>query len=115
MLLIEAPPDVGLPDPAGDALQIVVAEAEPGTYRRGLGEVEHLAGGDPAARERQQLRRNTQQRIGLQQRAVGEPHPQPMRGMRTGHHLAEAEVRHYQRRVGLDVGTHHQDVARLQR
>ena len=37
-----------------------------------------------------------------------------MGGMRTGHHLAETEVRPDQRGVGLDIGAHHQDVARLQ-
>ena len=36
VLLVEAPPDVGLADPAGDAFQIVVGEAEPGAHRRGL-------------------------------------------------------------------------------
>ena len=36
-------------------------------------------------------------------------------GMRAAHHVAEPEVGVDQRRVGLDVGAHHQDVARLQR
>ena len=35
--------------------------------------------------------------------------------MRAVHHVAESEVRDDQRRVGLDVRAHHQDVARLQR
>ena len=58
---------------------------------------------------------DAEQRVGLDERAVGEPHPQPVRGMRAVHHVAEPEVRVDQRRVGLDVRAHHQDVARLQR
>ena len=42
-------------------------------------------------------------------------HPQPVSGMRAVHHVAEPEVGDDQRRVGLDVRAHHQDVARLQR
>ena len=42
-------------------------------------------------------------------------HPQPVRGMRAVHHVAEPEVGDDQRCIGLDVGAHHQDVARLQR
>ena len=115
MLLIEAPPDVRLPDPAGDRLQVVIGEAEPGTHRRGLGDVEHLAGRDPAAGQRQQLRGQAEQRIGLDQRTVGELDPQPVGGMRAVHHVAEPEVGDDQRRIRLDVRAHHQDVARLQR
>ena len=65
VLPVEAPPDVGLPHPTGDRLQVVVAEAEPGPHRRGLRQVEHLAGGDPTAGQRQQLRRHAEQRVGL--------------------------------------------------
>ena len=53
MLLVEPPADVGLPDPAGDALEVVVGESEPGPYGWGLREVEHLAGGDSAAGQAQ--------------------------------------------------------------
>ena len=65
VLLVETPADVRLPHPAGDVLEVVVGEAEAGAHRRGLREVEHLAGGHPAAGQREQLRRDAQQRIGL--------------------------------------------------
>ena len=56
VLLVEAPADVGLAHPAGDALEVVVGEAEPRPHRAGLREVEHLAGGDAAAGQAEQLR-----------------------------------------------------------
>ena len=114
MLLIEPPPDIGLPHPVGDVLQIVVGEHEPGPHRSGLGEVEHLGGGDPAACQGEQLGRHRQQGVGLDQGAVGQPDPKPVRGMAAGHHFTQPEVRRDQRRVGLDIRTHHQNVARFQ-
>ena len=114
VLLVESPPDVGLPHPAGDALQIVVGETEPGPHRSGLGQVEHLAGGDPAAGEGKQLRGHPEQRVGLDQRPVGQAHPQLMGGVGARHDVTETEVGDDQRRVGLDVRAHHQDVARFE-
>ena len=72
----------GLAHPAGDVLEVVVGEPEPGPHRRGLREVEHLAGGGAAAGQREQLRGHAEQRVGLDERAVGQPHPQPVRGVR---------------------------------
>ena len=65
MLAVETPADVRFPDPAGDVLEIVVAELEPSPYRRGRSEVEHLAGGGPPTGQREQLRRDAEQRVGL--------------------------------------------------
>ena len=48
---VETPPDVGFADPVGDRVEVVVGEAEAGPHRPGLGEVEHLGGGGPAAGE----------------------------------------------------------------
>ena len=84
-------------------------------HRCGLREVEHLAGGDPAARQAEQLAGDAEQRVGLDERAVGEAHPQPVRRVCAVHDVAEPEVRVDQRCVGLDVRAHHQDVARFQR
>ena len=67
VLLIEAPADVRLPDPPGDVLEVVVGEAEAGPHRRGLRQVEDLTGGHPAAGQGEQLRCDTEQRIGLHQ------------------------------------------------
>ena len=115
VLLVEAPADVRLPHPAGDALEVVVGEAEPRPHRGGLREVEHLAGGDAAARQAEQLAGDAEQRVGLDERAVGEAHPQPVRRVCAVHDVAEPEVCVDQRCVGLDVRAHHQDVARFQR
>ena len=82
MFAVEAPPDIRLAAPTGDGLEIVVGEPEPGPHRRGLGEVEHLAGGGPTVGQGQQLRGHPEQRVGLDQRAVGEPDPQPVRRVR---------------------------------
>ena len=51
VLLVEAPPDVGLPHPGGDVVQVVVGEAEPRAHRFTLDEVENLRGGHPATGE----------------------------------------------------------------
>ena len=113
--LVETPADVGLAHPAGDVLEVVVGEPEARPHRRGLREVEHLAGGGPTARQREQLRRHAEQRVGLDERAVGEAHPKLVRGMNALDHVAEAEARDDQRRVGLDVRAHDEDVAGLER
>lgn len=77
--------------------------------------VEHLGGRRPAAGQGQQLGGHPEQRVGLQQRTVCQPHPQLVGGMRAGDHLTEAKVSgDDQRGVGLDVGAHHQDVAGFQ-
>ena len=57
-----------------------------------------------------------EQRIELPQRAVGEPDPQPVTGMlRLGVGGVQPEGGGDQRREGLDVGAHHDDVPRLER
>ena len=58
--------------------------------------------------------RDAQQRVGAGQRAVGELDPQPVRGVAALDDVTEAERRRDQRRVVLDVGAHHEDVARLE-
>ncbi len=58
---------------------------------------------------------HAEQRVGLGERAVGEPHLQQLARMSAGHGLAHPEGGLDQRSVGLDVGAHHQDVAGLER
>ena len=115
MLAVETPADVGLAHPAGDVLEVVVGEPEARPHRRRLREVEHLAGGRPTTREREQLRCHAEQRVGLHERAVREAHPKLVRGMNALDHVAEAEAGDDQRRVGLDVRAHDEDVAGLER
>ena len=102
-------------DPVGDRVQVVVGEPEPAAHRLGAGQVEHLAGGDPAAGELDQRAATAEQRVGAGRAPVGQPDPQPVGGVaRPSTDVAEAEAGGDQRRVGLDVGAHHQDVARLE-
>ncbi len=115
VLDVEAPADVGLANPAGDVLEVVVGEVEAGPDWRGRGEVEHLAGGGPPARKREQLGRDGEQRVGLNERTVREPHPQLVGGVDSLDHVAEAEAGDDQRRVGLDVRAHDEDVAGFER
>ncbi len=115
VVAVEAPADVGLPHPAGDVLEVVVGESEAGADRRRLREVEHFAGGGPTAGEGEQLRCDAEQRIGLDERPVGEAHPKLVRGMHALDHVAEAETGDDQRRVGLDVRAHDEDVAGFER
>ena len=111
---IETPADVRLTDPVGDVLQVVVAEREARAHGLRAGEVEHLASGDAAAGQVEQLGGDRQQRVGLDQGPVGQLDTEPVRGMRVAHDLPEAEVRRDQRGVSLDVGAHDEDVAGLQ-
>ena len=114
VLAVEAPPHARLAHPVGDRVEIVVGEAEAPPHRRRLGQVEHLAGGSATAGQVEQRGGNAEERVGLGERPVGEPHPQPVGRMTAGHDLTEAEARRDQRRVGLDVGAHDEDVARLE-
>ena len=58
------------------------------------GEVEHLAGAGPAAGEVEQPGGHAEQRVGLGERPVGQPDPQPVRGVPAlADHVAEAEAR----------------------
>ena len=108
---VEAPPDIGFAHPVRHRVEVVVAEGEASPHRSGLGEIEHLAGGGAAACEREQLRRDAEQRVGLRQCAVGELDPQSVCRMGAVHDIAEPEACDDQRRVGLDVGAHDEDVA----
>ena len=114
LLGVEAPADAGRADPVGDAGEVVVVEREPAAYDVGACQVEHLAGGDPAAGQLDQPGGDPEQGVGARQRPVGEPHPQPVGGVAVLDHALEPEPGRDQRRVGLDVGAHDEDVARLE-
>ena len=63
----------------------------------------------------EQLADHAEQRVGLREGAVRQPHLQKLARVATGHRLPHPEGGLDQRGVGLDVGAHHQDVARLER
>ena len=93
----------------------------PNRRRHGLGrgQVEHVGGGDPAAGELEQRAGDGEQRVGAGERAVGELDPELVGGVAVarpaGSGGREPEPGRDQRREGLDVGAHHEDVARLER
>ena len=109
---VEGPPDAGLLHPVGDRLEVGVGEPEATAHRPGGQQVEHPARLGPAAGEVEQLAHDGEQRVGLGQRPVGQPDPQLVAGVPAD--VAHPERGRDQRRVGLDVGAHHQDVARLE-
>ena len=111
---VEAPPDAGLAHPVGHRVEVVVDEAEAAPDRRALGEVEDGAGGRAAAGHVEQLGGDAEQRVGAGQRPVGELDAEPVGGVAALDDVTEAERRGDERRVVLDVGAHHEDVARLE-
>ena len=114
MLGVEAPPDPGLAHPVGHRVEVVVDEAEAAPDRRALGEVEDGAGRRAAAGDVEQLGGDAEQRVGAGQRPVGELDAKPVCGVATLDDVTEAERRGDERGVVLDVGAHHEDVARLE-
>ena len=118
---VETPPHAAVASPLRDLRQVVVVETEATAHRCTSGQVEHLRGGHAAARELEQLREDAQHRVRLSERTVGQTHAQvgaPRLGrnrfVRIVSTHAGAERGMDQRREVLDVGTHDQDVARLQ-
>ena len=112
---VEGPSHARLARPGVELVEVVVAEPEPPPHRLGPGQVEDLRRRGPAARQVEQRRGDAEQRVGLSRRAVGEPDPQPVGGVAGApHHVTEPEPGLDQGRVRLDVGTHHQDVTRLE-
>ena len=109
---VEGPADPGLLDPVGDRLEVGVGEPEASPHGSDGQQVEHPAGLGPTARELEELPDDGEQRVGLGQRTVGQPHPQLV--ARVAADLAHPEGGRDERRVGLDVGAHHQDVAGLE-
>ena len=103
--------------PVADPLERLVVEPEAPSHRRERREVEHLRDREPSRRRSSSSRASdAEHRVGLPQRAVGQPDAQPM--SRVGRRLLlvdEPEGRGDQRRERLDVGAHHQHVTQLER
>ena len=115
VLLVVGPTDAGLLDPAGDRLEVVVGQTEAAAHRVGGDQVEHGTRLGTATSEVEQRAQHREQRVGLGQRPVGEAHLEELAGVAARDGRTHAERRLDQRGVGLDVGAHHQDVARLER
>ena len=112
---VETPPDTCCANPFGEVHQIVVGPGEAPAHRLAVCQAQHRTGGGPAVGDVEQFGQHAEQGIGLGQRAVGQPHPQALGRMAEIGMLTRAERRGDQWRVGLDIGAHDQDVARLQR
>ena len=116
---VQPPADAGGGDPLLEPGEVVVVEAEPPAHRLPAGEVEQLRGGDAGVDQLEQLGDGREDRVGLAQRAVGEPDPQVGQAagsaMRRSSTLDGAERGLDQRGERLDVRAHHDHVARLER
>ncbi len=113
---IEAPAHERAVHPFLQPVQIVVAEAETAAHRVPSREVQHLGRRDPGRGQLEHLGEDAHHGVGLAQRAVGQPDlERPLGVGRLALQTASAEGRLDQRREGLDVGAHHDDVAGLQR
>ena len=118
---VEPPAHAGPAHPVAGQLQGVVVEAEPLPHRRHRREVQHLGRREPGVGQLEEPRDDGQHRVGLAQRPVGEPHPQPVPRVHVDvveapvmSAVEVAEHRRDERRVGLDVRAHHDDVAQLE-
>ena len=121
---IEPPADPALGDPVLHPRQVIVVETEAAAHRLTTSQVEQLRGGRALVGEREQLADDAEHGIGLPERAVGEPDAQVGRFVAPRVHVrllivfavaSGAERRLDQRRERLDVGAHHDHVARLER
>jgi hypothetical protein len=116
---VEPPPDAALGHPLLEPRQILVIEAEPPADRLVAGEVQDLRRGDPVVGEVEERGDHREHRVRLTDGPVGEPDPQ-IRGRRAGRlavlvRRGRTERGMDQRREGLDVRAHDDDVARLER
>ena len=124
VLRVEAPADAGRGDPVLEPHEVVVVEPEAPPDRLAVGQVEHLRRGQPLVGQVEQARDRAEDRVGLAQRAVGEPDAQ-VRRHEVGRarvrlvllhdRLAHAERGLDERRERLDVRAHDDHVARLER
>ncbi len=112
---IEPPTHIRIADPLFEACQIVVGEPEPAPHRLTAGQVEDLADCHPRGRELEYLGEDTHHRIGLAKRTVSQADLQLARAVAATSLLFMcAESRLDERGEVLDVGAHHDDVARLE-
>ncbi len=110
---VEAPTDARPGQPTlypGKSL-LAGVEAEAPGHRFSRRKVEHLRGRYPAAGQFEQVGGHGQHRVGLSQRAVGEPRPQRGRPGHDGGPKGGVDQGSEQ----LDVGAHHDHVPGLER
>ncbi len=113
---VESPPHERAVDPLLEPEEVVVAEAEAPPDGVPARQIEDLARRDPRRGELHHLRQHAHHRVGLAQRAVGEPDLQLAGGVEWPVvEVVRAERRLNQRREVLDVRAHDDDVARLER
>ena len=121
---VEPPADPALRNPLLHAREVAVVEPEPAPDGIPVGEVEHLRGCEALVADLEQARHEAEQRVRLPQRTVGEPDTKVGRAQLVRKvvelvvvraDLAGPERGLDERRERLDVGAHHDHVARLER
>ena len=127
--VVETPPDSARDDPLLHPRDVVVVEPEAAPDGLAVGEVEQLRGGHPLVGELEQERDDAEDGVRLPQRAVGEADRRSGRRLSAarlaplapavvavvGFPAARSERGLDQRGDRLDVGAHHDHVARLER
>ena len=105
---VETPAGAGGLDPGGEALEVVVVEAEAAAHRGERGEAQHLGGGEAGVDEGEELGDGAEHRVGLAQRAVGEAVGDGALA------VGVVEGGPQERGELVDVGAEHDDVAGLE-
>ena len=124
MRRVQTPPDARGRHPPLRAGDVVVIEPEAPADRFTVGQIQDLRGRDARVRELEQPGDDAEHRVGLTQRPVRQTQPQVrtvgqidvLRSVVQDllEHLTRAERSVDQRRVGLDVRAHDDDVPRLE-
>jgi hypothetical protein len=116
VLGVDTPADTGGDHPSRDGGEIVVVEAEHPADRRSRRQVEDFGCRHPPAGQLEQARDDSEQRVHLSYRPIGQPHLQVrVLGVRCGRRVA-LRIEHGvdQRGVSLDVRAHDQNVTRFE-
>ena len=111
LLGVQTPSRVGGLHPTVQQRQLGLGDAEARAQCRHLQQVKHIAHRQPALRQAQQLFQRAQQRIVVALTTVGQRERDVARIVA----LQQAEHCLHMRRIGGDVGHHHDHVAWLQR
>ena len=102
------------PGPIADPRQIVIGEAESPPHRLAPREIEDLAHRHPRGGEVEHLRQDAHHRVGLAEERSAKRILSCRVPSTTALFIVPAECRLDERREGLDVGAHDDDVARLE-
>ncbi len=108
-VIVQPPAHARFIDPAAQQAQAALIHGEPVRQRRDLQQRQHIFRRKAAVRQRQQAQKGKDSRMRLAGAAIGDRERQIAIGGRVG------EDRLDKGRVAVDIGDHHNDIARLKR